>query len=100
MHQPAETLFGFQGVADAALELKLFEMLRQRMLKTIEKSGGLSRKLLSRALEIGALNQSVGKPGKSSAVVLPASPGEFRSVDFWVSVGPPMVVAVRVTSGL
>ncbi|HVF83625.1 MAG TPA: long-chain fatty acid--CoA ligase [Sphingomicrobium sp.] len=33
---------------------RLFEMLRQRMLKTIEKAGGLSQKLLARALEIGA----------------------------------------------
>jgi long-chain acyl-CoA synthetase len=33
---------------------RLFEMLRQRMLKTIEKAGGLSQKLLDRALEIGA----------------------------------------------
>ena len=32
---------------------RLFEMLRQRILKTIEKSGGLSQKLLDRALEIG-----------------------------------------------
>ena len=32
---------------------RLFEMLRQRMLKTIEKQGGLGEKLLGRALEIG-----------------------------------------------
>jgi long-chain acyl-CoA synthetase len=32
---------------------RLFEMLRARILKTIEKSGGLSQKLLDRALEIG-----------------------------------------------
>lgn len=32
---------------------RLFEMLRARILKTIEKSGGLSQKLLTRALEIG-----------------------------------------------
>ena len=32
---------------------RLFEMLRQRILKTIEKSGGLSQRLLSRALQIG-----------------------------------------------
>ena len=32
---------------------RLFEMLRQRMLKTIEKQGGLAAKLLNRALEIG-----------------------------------------------
>ncbi|GAA4008128.1 AMP-dependent synthetase/ligase [Sphingomonas swuensis] len=32
---------------------RLFEMLRQRMLKAIEKQGGLPQKLLNRALEIG-----------------------------------------------
>ncbi len=32
---------------------RLFEMLRQRMLKTIEKQGGLGEKLLGRALQIG-----------------------------------------------
>jgi long-chain acyl-CoA synthetase len=32
---------------------RLFEMLRSRMLKTIEKQGGLGQKLLTRALEIG-----------------------------------------------
>jgi long-chain acyl-CoA synthetase len=32
---------------------RLFEMLRQRMLKTIEKQGGLGEKLLTRALAIG-----------------------------------------------
>jgi long-chain acyl-CoA synthetase len=32
---------------------RLFEMLRSRMLKTIEKQGGLGEKLLGRALEIG-----------------------------------------------
>lgn len=32
---------------------RLFEMLRQRMLKTLEKQGGLGQKLLARALEIG-----------------------------------------------
>jgi long-chain acyl-CoA synthetase len=32
---------------------RLFEMLRQRMLKTIEKQGGMAAKLLNRALEIG-----------------------------------------------
>ncbi len=32
---------------------RLFEMLRQRILKTIEKSGGLSQKLLNKALAIG-----------------------------------------------
>ncbi|GLR46562.1 AMP-dependent synthetase/ligase [Sphingomonas astaxanthinifaciens] len=32
---------------------RLFEMLRQRMLKTIEKQGGLPQKLLDRALSIG-----------------------------------------------
>jgi len=32
---------------------RLFEMLRQRMLKTIEKQGGLPQKLLDRALQIG-----------------------------------------------
>ena len=32
---------------------RLFEMLRQRMLKTIEKQGGLGQKLLNRALAIG-----------------------------------------------
>ena len=32
---------------------RLFEMLRQRMLKTIEKQGGIGEKLLGRALEIG-----------------------------------------------
>lgn len=32
---------------------RLFEMLRQRILKTIEKSGGLSQRLLNRALTIG-----------------------------------------------
>ncbi|MFC7536154.1 AMP-dependent synthetase/ligase [Sphingomonas sp. GCM10030256] len=33
---------------------RLFEMLRARILKTIEKGGGLSRRLLNRALQIGA----------------------------------------------
>jgi long-chain acyl-CoA synthetase len=32
---------------------RLFEMLRQRMLKTIEKQGGLGEKLLTKALAIG-----------------------------------------------
>ncbi|CAA9532180.1 MAG: Long-chain-fatty-acid--CoA ligase [uncultured Sphingomonas sp.] len=32
---------------------RLFEMLRARILKAIEKSGGLSQRLLTRALEIG-----------------------------------------------
>lgn len=32
---------------------RLFEMLRQRMLKTIEKQGGVAARLLTRALEIG-----------------------------------------------
>jgi long-chain acyl-CoA synthetase len=32
---------------------RLFEMLRQRMLKTIEKQGGLGQKLLDKALAIG-----------------------------------------------
>jgi long-chain acyl-CoA synthetase len=32
---------------------RLFEMLRQRMLKTIEKQGGIGEKLLGRALAIG-----------------------------------------------
>ena len=32
---------------------RLFEMLRQRMLKTIEKQGGLGEKLLNKALAIG-----------------------------------------------
>jgi long-chain acyl-CoA synthetase len=39
---------------------RLFEMLRARILKTIEKSGGLSQHLLSRALAIG------GKRAKGS----------------------------------
>ena len=33
---------------------RLFEMLRARILKTLEKSGGLSNYLLNRALTIGA----------------------------------------------
>lgn len=39
---------------------RLFEMLRQRMLKTIEKQGGLGEKLLGRALEIGKQRYDTG----------------------------------------
>ncbi len=45
---------------------RLFEMLRQRMLKTIQKSGGLSQKLLDRALEIGAERYEQGSIPLSS----------------------------------
>jgi long-chain acyl-CoA synthetase len=41
---------------------RLFEMLRARILKTIEKSGGLSQHLLRRALAIGAKRAAGGVP--------------------------------------
>jgi long-chain acyl-CoA synthetase len=40
---------------------RLFEMLRQRLIKTVEKSGGLSQLLLRRALEIGQERYAKGK---------------------------------------
>ncbi|WP_114227368.1 MULTISPECIES: AMP-dependent synthetase/ligase [Sphingomonas] len=40
---------------------RLFEMLRQRLLKTVEKSGNFSQLLLRRALEIGGDRYSTGK---------------------------------------
>ncbi len=39
---------------------RLFEMLRQRMLKTIEKQGGVAARLLTRALEIGRQRYDTG----------------------------------------
>ncbi|WP_168070720.1 AMP-dependent synthetase/ligase [Sphingomonas kaistensis] len=39
---------------------RLFEMLRQRMLKTIEKQGGIGEKLLGRALAIGRERYETG----------------------------------------
>jgi long-chain acyl-CoA synthetase len=39
---------------------RLFEMLRQRMLKTIEKQGGLGEKLLNKALAIGKERYETG----------------------------------------
>ncbi|URD60092.1 long-chain fatty acid--CoA ligase [Sphingomonas sp. KRR8] len=40
---------------------RLFEMLRQRLLKTVEKSGNFSQLLLRRALEIGQERYDTGK---------------------------------------
>ena len=40
---------------------RLFEMLRQRLLKTVEKSGSFSQLLLRRALEIGRERYETGK---------------------------------------
>ena len=41
---------------------RLFEVLRARMIKTIEKQGGLGPKLLQRALSLGAKDLSKGIP--------------------------------------
>jgi long-chain acyl-CoA synthetase len=41
---------------------RLFEVLRARIVKTIEKQGGLAPKLLSRALSLGAKDLSKGIP--------------------------------------
>ena len=77
---------------------RLFEMLRARIIKSIEASGGLSKYLLARALKIGADKaagklQAVGLADGRPAVADPAAQGprqDRRRQKAWVSGGAPL----------
>ena len=78
---------------------RLFEMLRARIMKTIEAGGGLSKYLMSRALKIGGdkamrARQAMGPADGRAAVADPAAQGPRASsaggMKAWVSGGAPL----------